>query len=280
MDAIRWSFWAWTSIDAPGANRRIAVSRYVALALALGLAGLAMVIFGRRVSGAFDQSLNDMVFVASVAAAVVWAAGVRLATSAAYCESAWMRRLLDLSPSVALPLLGIALAVAGTSITAILFAAAFVVGEEYWALRFAHGSRKYRAARLTDRVGRATRVHTPTKGDLWQEQRRFRSDDEEIVTGTIRIGVRPGERTVIEHVAFCPPLASSPQLELALVEDSACGVRATHVFRYGARIEVKLERARDEPSEYRVSFEARAALDPKGAGRTAVSTSTVSCDKL
>jgi hypothetical protein len=55
-------------------------------------------------------------------------------------------------------------------------------------------------------------------------------------------------------------MAAVPHLELEAVDGCECAVRATHVYRYGARIEVKLEQASDEATECLVAFEARAAL--------------------
>jgi hypothetical protein len=290
MDAIQRTRRPWTLIGNRPARFRIPVAQSIAVALAAGLLGIAIVIFARRVSGAFENSLSDIAFVASLLAAAVWAAAIRLSTAKAGHDGnpKWFRRFLDWTPTVALPLVGVALAVEGTSITAVLLAAVIIAGEEYWAVRLASRptprSKAGKQSRLV--VGRAAEarfnsregdaklvapafepavaIDTKGNGDLWQEQRRYRDEYQETVTGLIRTQFFPRERVAIEHVAFCPPLVAVPHLELEPVDGCECCVRATHVFRYGARIEVKLEQALDEATECLVAFEARTTLGARG----------------
>ncbi len=269
MDASRVTMRTWTGL--PQTNHGWLFVRAGAIALAVGLVIFAVLLFVRRITGAFDRVLPDGVFIASIAIIVVWAAAIRLATAMPVRDSERTaeQRFLDWSPTLALPLIGVAMAVPGTSAVAILAAGALVAGEEYWAARFAPRSKVQRKAdRLIGIVARgdgnlaAPVIDGAIDRELWQEQRRFRCETEEMISGVIRCRIAPNDRLSIEHVAFCPPLATVPQVELEPVDGAACSVSPTHVFRYGARIEIKLDDASDRPTECLIAFEARSVLDP------------------
>jgi hypothetical protein len=295
MDATR-KLGRWMLVGAPEAKSRYPVSQTIGVALAAGLLGLAVFVFARRFSGSFENSLGGPAFIASIAAAVVWSAAIRVATAKTDDNRAskWLSRLVEWIPTVALPLTGVALATEGTPMSAVLVAAALITGEEYWAARFAsvpaEGSKRHnqfgfvvgRAAEA--RLGRralavesapevesAVAMEVEINRDLWQEQRRFLREHDETITGVVRSRFGPRDRVAIEHIAFCPPMASVPRLELEPLDGCECGVRATHVYRYGARIEVKLDQARDEVTECLVAFEARAAIDEAKHARAAPS---------
>jgi hypothetical protein len=292
MDAFHRTFRPWMSIAGRQGGSRFPVIDLIALSLAAGLLGLAIVVFARRLDGAFESSLGSSVFLASVAAAIVWTVSIRLATvtTGRNRGSLAFRRFLEWSPTIALPLLGVALAVEGTSTFAILVAAILIAGEEYWAARFAQRPTTKPARGKQSRLvfGRAAEVRfnrhasavevepdvmkpvvaidAEVSGDLWQEQRRFRGEQEETITGVIRCQIAAHDRMAIEHVAFCPSLSAVPILEMEPIDGCDCSVRATHIFRYGARIEVKLEQACSEPTECLVAFEARVALERSESG--------------
>jgi hypothetical protein len=302
MDAIRRTMHSGMLIDASKAKFRASGGEMIAMTLAASLLGLAIVVFARRLSGAFESSLGGTAFIASIAAAVVWAAASRLATSKAGYNIApkWFRRFLEWAPTVALPLSGVALAVDGTPTSAILVAAALITGEEFWAARFVSGpaansiplsrakivvgraaearlSRRAPAAEIApEAVEAVVAIDAEIHGDLWQEQRRLRNKYEEIICGVIRSRLGPRDRVTIEHLAFCPPMAAVPHLELEPVDGCDCSVRATHVYAYGARIEIKLDQGREEATECLVAFEARAALDVLRTGREVTSATEAS----
>ncbi len=269
MDASRVTLRSWTGLSR--SERGAIFSRTVAIALAIGLVIFAVLLFVRRISGAFDRALPDGVFIVSIAVVVVWAAAIRLAI--AMSERSMDRtaelRFVEWSPTLALPLIGVAMAVPGTSMVTILAAALLVAGEEYWAARFAPRSKTQRKEDRLIGIGArgdgnlaAPVIDGAIDRELWQEQRRFRGEREEMISGVIRCRIAANDRLAIEHVAFCPPLATVPQVELEPLEGAACRARVTHVFRYGARIEIKLDGAPDQPTECLVAFEARSAIDP------------------
>jgi hypothetical protein len=295
MDAIHRTFRPWTSVATPRCGPCSPLAESIALTLAAGLFLFAVFVFARRFGGAFESSLGGAAFITSIAGAVLWAAAIRVVTCKADDKSApkWVRRFVEWTPTVALPLTGVALATDGTPLSAVLIAAALITGEEYWAARFTslpsviagrRGSSRLvvgrkAEARLDTRASAvevvseadeaAVAIDAEVHGDLWLEQRRFIGECSETISGVLRSRLLPRDRVAIEHIAFCPPMPAMPHLELEPVDGCDYSVRATHVHRYGARIEVKLEQVRDEATECLVAFEARAAIGgPEQTPRT------------
>jgi hypothetical protein len=52
-------------------------------------------------------------------------------------------------------------------------------------------------------------------------------------------------------------LAAVPRMSATVVDEADCTVRATHVYRYGARLEIRLTEPCDEPVEVLIRYEAR-----------------------
>jgi hypothetical protein len=86
----------------------------------------------------------------------------------------------------------------------------------------------------------------------------------EIVRGTLRAEFAKGQRHVVLHVGFCPPLEGAPLVE-ARVEDlagaksqaSEAEVRVVQAFCHGARLEVRLGEAAREAYAVMVSVSAK-----------------------
>jgi hypothetical protein len=94
---------------------------------------------------------------------------------------------------------------------------------------------------------------------------RFRRGDDgaDCLRGRLTIGLPIGERTGHGHVAFCPPFAATPRIDLtATAEAAEVEVTAVEILPWGARIECRLEQAADEPVTVIVSFAAVDAVAP------------------
>jgi hypothetical protein len=89
---------------------------------------------------------------------------------------------------------------------------------------------------------------------LQQLTRRRKSNGQEEIQGTARVPFAMGQRTAIEHLVFCPMLATVPIVTVAPLNDSHGAARATHVYRYGARLEIKLSEPCDEPCSMLVRY--------------------------
>jgi hypothetical protein len=81
----------------------------------------------------------------------------------------------------------------------------------------------------------------PADAELRQQMTRFRTAaGEEIVSGLLHAELMPGDRSGFLHIAFCPPLASIPELHLEQAGGPAARIKAAQVQPYGARIEYRL----------------------------------------
>ena len=97
-----------------------------------------------------------------------------------------------------------------------------------------------------------------------QRMTRASEDGGEMIYGIIRCDFAPNLRQQNIHIAFCPPLASRPQLTADQVDGPTARIRSTEVETYGARMEVKLKSASSEPSSVQIQFYA-SETQPSGA---------------
>jgi hypothetical protein len=96
----------------------------------------------------------------------------------------------------------------------------------------------------------------PPPPQVLQQQIRCRTaSGEESIRGTFRAAFVPGQRIAIEHLVFCPILSRIPTITAASLDELECTVRPTHVYRYGARLEVKLGEPCEEPLEIALQYE-------------------------
>jgi hypothetical protein len=102
----------------------------------------------------------------------------------------------------------------------------------------------------------------PAGADVSHWLARFRRGDDgaDCIQGRVVIVLPTGERTAHGHVAFCPPFAAVPDVDL-LAQDEAAEVEVTavEILPWGTRIECRLEQAADEPVVVVVSFTATVA---------------------
>jgi hypothetical protein len=90
--------------------------------------------------------------------------------------------------------------------------------------------------------------------NVTQQIMRTREDDAETITGVLRAQLEAGERTHSLHVAFCPPLASTPSLQCEQTDGPAATIALGEVQTYGARIDLRLSRPAAKPIAVTVEF--------------------------
>ena len=182
-----------------------------------------------------------------------------------------IQRMLRLAaPSCGVLLLAMSVSLPGSPAWAVAFLwLAIVCGEGTWWVLGLRSPRSRPAARLSaNRIvtpqAAVTADHEPSElvrelpPDVSQQLTRCSEDDHELVYGMLRCGFGPGERSQNLHLAFCPPLAARPQIEVQQVEGPSVRIKAAQVESFGARLELRLTRQAESQESVVVSFEARA----------------------
>ena len=212
------------------------------------LAGISSWLFLRRMTGALSEPLNPVALLAAGAAAVGFAALLRVGLfSAAKIGRADHRaRIASLAlPTVALVLLAKTLSLPGSAVWAVVGLWGMVVAGEcgVWFVAYRHAVARGGVLRETESRrgswlnrwsrGRRERRRTVTlpartRADVRDEAgdddsrdeellapdvahklaRRRNTAGNEIIEGLWRVPFAPGERTTSVHIAFCPPLAA------------------------------------------------------------------------
>jgi hypothetical protein len=80
----------------------------------------------------------------------------------------------------------------------------------------------------------------------------------EMISGVLRGDFLSGERNQNLHVAFCPPLAATPELSFEQVDGPSATIKAGQVESFGARLEVRLDAPAKESAQILVEFSATA----------------------
>ena len=79
----------------------------------------------------------------------------------------------------------------------------------------------------------------------------------EQLAGWLRLPFAAGQRTGNLHVAFCPPFASTPELTVEQIDGPEARIKTAQVLPYGARLDLKLAAAAEEPTAIVLQFSAR-----------------------
>ena len=238
---------------------------------ALSVCGVWLMV--RRLTGSFAAPLDGGALVALGAVAVLWASAARLLwrLAAKVSSRSWRDRVIEWAPTVALVLIATAAVMPGTPLPAVVLLWTMIVVEEIGAAWIAR-RKEARGDSAVELESRFQGGSTPWKNanqaaetdgalpasELRQQQTRKRTaDGSEAIEGTLQAVFANGQRIAIEHVAFCPMLARIPTVSAIILDELEGSVRATHVYRYGARLEVKLREPCDEAVEVAVQYSAR-----------------------
>ncbi len=98
---------------------------------------------------------------------------------------------------------------------------------------------------------------------LWLS-RRLTADGEQI-EGWVRVEFAPGQRETVVHVAFCPPLAGSPEIETEDLDGMGLEIRIAAVFPFGTRLSIRRSGPLDEGHTDRIGFIAQTAASNRAA---------------
>ena len=83
------------------------------------------------------------------------------------------------------------------------------------------------------------------------------ADGAEELSGWLRTAFAAGQRTGSIHVAFCPPFAATPELEVEQLDGPEARIKTAQLLPYGARLDLKLAAAAEEPTSVLLQFSAR-----------------------
>jgi hypothetical protein len=198
---------------------------------------------------------------------------------------------LDSATSVSVPLVVLAAAASlpGTPPLALTLLWTAVASEELWAWRV--GIRRKdsisRAPALPADRADAAEQRTADAGesldnehgeektpsaDVLQQMTRSRSaDGSETIAGWLRILLAAGQRSANVHLAFCPPLPKTPQVEMHQRDGPAARIRPVQILPYGARFDLKLAQVCQAETTIAIRFVAVSAARDDDVGMNAES---------
>jgi len=115
----------------------------------------------------------------------------------------------------------------------------------------------------------------PAENVTQQMLRHHETDGSEILSGWVRVGLEPGQRTASVHLAFCPPFTHTPTLVVNPPTSPIGRVKTVQLLPYGARFDLKLARPFLEPTAVLLEFVAMATpssdmrvnIQEKGCGK-------------
>ena len=253
----------------PGLPRYLTATTAATGTLALLLLGLLML--ARRGAGALEHPLSTLGLLAATFVLagtcqflhVLWR-GLRLPRRVAVVAS--------IAVSAGFLATALALSLPGSPQAPLALLWAVLVAGEGTALLVASGDRPAAPARLKPRTS-APQLSSP--GELaaptWDDgllppgvtqrtTRAIEAETGEVIHGTVRETFAPGQRTANVHLAFCPPLAVTPELTCEQIEGPEATVKVGELEPYGARFDLRLKRASQEPVEVVLEWSAIAPL--------------------
>lgn len=215
-------------------------------ALLAVLLGLALVMFTRRIGGAFVQPLPGLTLVVVAIALGLTAAVVRLPAVPR------AGHLLFALPGLAVILILAALTLAGTPAAAIAVAWFVVIASEaasWLAPYHSKIERRPLPRSIANRaeVGAVAECEPELPTGLIQQLTRVREEDRESLHAILLAEIPANDRQAALHIAFCPPLDAAPELTAHALDADDADVRITQAESFGARIEVRLPAVSAEP---------------------------------
>ena len=262
------------------------LARWTAGAMVGLLAVTALLMLWRRLASALHTPLDSLSLSAVGIAAVLVAGGARRLWQVT-SPIDWVVAVL---PSISLLACGVALSLPGTSHAGLAVFWGLVVAEELWAWRNLVRPRANRKRPSTQPVpptepeppAEPTTRAEPTLSppvagmpvagmpvesfsqlpaeDVLQHLTRSRTaEGVEQLSGWLRMPFVAGQRTANIHVAFCPPFAKTPGLEVEQRDGPTARIKTAQVLPHGARLDLKLAQASETPVAVVLEFAARGA---------------------
>jgi hypothetical protein len=98
------------------------------------------------------------------------------------------------------------------------------------------------------------------EGEPLQQITRVRdAEGVESIHGTLHAEFAVGQRHATLHVGFCPPLEGQPMVEVEVIDGPDATVKVVQAFAHGARFELRLADAAEEPCRVAIEFAASPA---------------------
>ncbi len=94
-----------------------------------------------------------------------------------------------------------------------------------------------------------------------QWKRSTLEDGSQVVQGMVRVRFAAGQRTTSAHLAFCPPLAGSLELEFEQVDGPEARIQLGQLLPHGARLDIRLPQASPTPDSVVIDVAAQARMD-------------------
>jgi hypothetical protein len=264
--------------------------RFAALMVLAWLIVAAAIVTGRGFAGALRMPLEPAALL--TAGAVVAAAGVvvRLGWLLSLGDTRIGPRdhVVQASTTFAVAFLYVALShPSGTPAAALIALRLLFVAEEGWAWlwffrRWQHSTQPATKSGTTFRIDaphpQQTRhdvgpvvnlpeqvdslphepIDTAPPPEVTQQLTRSRAaDGTEELFGWLRTPFAAGQRTGSVHVAFCPPLEMTPEVEVEQIDGPEARIKTAQLLPYGARFDLKLTAAADSPTTVVLQFVAR-----------------------
>ncbi len=257
----------------PADMSRIVRTAVIAATWLLLAVGLFLLV--RRLSGALVEPLSPsaLLVLGALAALAAWSARTAWRGASSWVAGSEPKATAPMTasasdlfvrfaPSVALLSMAAALSLPGTQTSALALFWALLVSSELethfrlrrrWARRFSPG-RQAGAKELSVPPFQ----HDEHDEHIVQQLTRVRDAElGEMVYGTLRADFEPNQRSVSLHVAFCPPFAMTPQMDIEQTDGPESRLKLGQVLPYGARIDVRLRQAFTEPQRVVIELCAR-----------------------
>jgi hypothetical protein len=172
--------------------------------------------------------------------AVAWRMAWRELDATGSNESEWRPRAAKFGPPIILAMLLAALSMQGTHWLALGLFWLTLIGEEVltlWWLVHRKTVRRSLAVETEESAEEEEPLVLPR--GVSQQITRATETSREVLTCVVRANFAVGEQHVTLHIAFCPPLSSTPTAEHEQLDGPPCDVKLTEVATYGARLELK-----------------------------------------
>ena len=240
------------------------------------LASVCLLVIVRRLAGALAVALSPLGMAAAGVAAAALTAAVRIGWRLHYREptpamATWQ---VEAVASACLMAFAFALSMPDSTGTGLALLWGTIVVEE--ALAWNSLSRRRRSVRPVPTGGGSPAVDSsandpcdtssvdeldapPDAAVLQQLARRVSADGAEEINGWLRLPLQVGQQSGSLHVAFCPPLAAPPEVELEQADGPPARIKIALTQPYGARLDVKLASPAAETTSLLVQFFARVA---------------------
>lgn len=279
-------------------RRPVSLSRWLAGTILVLLVLVGGVLVWRRLAGALVQPLPSQTLAAMgvLSACAVAAARWFWLADAGRARDRRLDRIVSWSLGVLLLVIGAAVQVSGASAIGMGLFWTAVVFEEIAAASWMIRRRRRRDQThdaVVEKMARAEQVpdcelvdHGPiasvvealsvesaagietaeapaeTRPDDQVTQQFVRSrstSGEDVFSGWLRVEMPVGGRTTNVHVAFCPPFAKAPIIDVRQVDGPPARIKTVQTLAHGARLEVKLNHASEAAATVLLRFAASTA---------------------